>query len=113
MKESEESKEAIEELSKGLEELENVQIKASKDFSSIISDVIDSVVLIQAGKGAGASIGSGVFPENKIMAMTKINMPNAIPSSTKIFFLSNLFLVFSCFITMPFSRNSGSPNAGT
>jgi len=61
MKESEESKEAIEELSKGLEELENVQIKASKDFSSIISDVIDSVVLIQAGKGAGASIGSGVF----------------------------------------------------
>ncbi|MBI2106340.1 trypsin-like peptidase domain-containing protein [Candidatus Woesearchaeota archaeon] len=61
MKESEESKKAIEELSEGLEELENVQIKASKDFSSIISDVIDSVVLIQAGKGSQTSIGSGVF----------------------------------------------------
>ncbi|MEK6856484.1 MAG: hypothetical protein AABX49_00555, partial [Nanoarchaeota archaeon] len=44
LKENEESKKAIEELSEGLEELENVQIQASKDFSSIIEDVIDSVV---------------------------------------------------------------------
>lgn len=57
MKESEESKKAIKELSVGLEELENVQVQASKDFSSIIEDVIDSVVVVKAGN----DFGSGVF----------------------------------------------------
>jgi len=57
VKESEQSKKAIEELSEGLEELENVQVQASKDFSLIIEDVIDSVVIIKAGN----SFGSGVF----------------------------------------------------
>ncbi len=57
LKENEESKKAIEELSEGLEELENVQIQASKDFSSIIEDVIDSVVIVKAGN----DFGSGVF----------------------------------------------------
>ncbi|MBS3151130.1 trypsin-like peptidase domain-containing protein [Candidatus Woesearchaeota archaeon] len=57
LKESEKSKRAIEELSEGLEELENVQIQASKDFSSIIEDVINSVVVVKAGN----SFGSGVF----------------------------------------------------
>ena len=57
IKESEESKKAIVELSEGLEELENVQIQASKDFSSIIEDVIDSVVVVKAGN----DFGSGVF----------------------------------------------------
>ena len=56
-KENEESKKAIEELSEGLEELENVQIQASKDFSLIIDDVINSVVVVKAGN----SFGSGVF----------------------------------------------------
>ena len=63
-KENEESQKAIKELSKGLEELENVQIEASKDFSSIIEDVIGSVVVVKAGN----SFGSGVFvsPEHLI-----------------------------------------------
>ena len=57
VKESEKSKKEIEKLTEGLEELENVQIQASKDFSSIIEDVIDSVVVVKAGN----SFGSGVF----------------------------------------------------
>lgn len=57
LKESKESKKAIEELSEGLEELENVQIQASKDFSLIIEDVIGSVVVVKAGN----DFGSGVF----------------------------------------------------
>ena len=57
LKENEESKKAIEQLSEGLEELENVQVQVSKDFSSIIEDVIDSVVVVKAGN----DFGSGVF----------------------------------------------------
>lgn len=57
IKESEKSKKEIEKLTEGLEELENVQIQASKDFSLIIEDVIDSVVVVKAGD----SFGSGVF----------------------------------------------------
>src|SRR3989344_8169151 len=57
IKENKESKKAIEQLSEGLEELENVQVQASKDFSSIVEDVIGSVVIVKAGN----SFGSGVF----------------------------------------------------
>jgi S1-C subfamily serine protease len=57
LKENSKSQKAIEKLSEGLEELENVQIKASKDFSSIVEDIISSVVSINAG----GSLGSGVF----------------------------------------------------
>ena len=64
IKENKESKKAIEQLSEGLEELENVQVQASKDFSSIVEDVIGSVVVVKAGN----SFGSGVFvsPEHLI-----------------------------------------------
>ncbi|MAG45613.1 MAG: hypothetical protein CMH63_02455 [Nanoarchaeota archaeon] len=58
---SSESRSAIQQLSEGLEELENVQIEASQDFSLIVEDVIESVVSVRASKGASFSLGSGVF----------------------------------------------------
>ncbi len=58
---SSESRSAIQQLSEGLEELENVQIEASQDFSLIIEDVIESVVSVRATRGSLSSLGSAVF----------------------------------------------------
>ena len=55
------SQEQIKKLTKDVKDLENVQIEASQDFSSIVEDVIPSVVSIRAGN----SIGSGVFISSK------------------------------------------------
>jgi len=61
--EASQSQEDIKKLSEDLEDLENVQIEASQDFSLIVEDVIKSVVSIKAGN----SIGSGVFVSPKYL----------------------------------------------
>ena len=61
--ETTQSQEEIKKLGEDLENLENVQIEASQDFSLIVEDVIRSVVSIKAGN----SIGSGVFISPKYL----------------------------------------------
>jgi len=61
--ETTQSQEDIKKLGEDLENLENVQIEASQDFSLIVEDVIRSVVSIKAGN----SIGSGVFISPKYL----------------------------------------------